>query len=137
MIWYHCSFNLLSITIFLDKDSSNDKLIEDNVYLKQVDDSSGELVRLAKKIIRKHKQYELKQQHAVRFQQILLGYKPCYGYTSMIQKYGCYCGVDNQGCEHSFDCLDDCCRYVKRDSFSFIWVILCEPSDILHILKHI
>ena len=110
------------LLVFLDNDSSNDKLIEDDRYLKQVDNRSGELVELAKKIIRKHKLYELKQQHAVRFHQILLGYKPCYGYASMIQKYGCYCGVENQGCEHSFDCLDDCCRYEEGASFNFFWV---------------
>ena len=124
--WYQCSINLISIPVFLDNDSSNDKLNEDDRYLKQVDDRSGELVELAKKIIRKHKLYELKQQHAVRFQQILLGYKPCYGYASMIQKYGCYCGVDNEGCEHSFDCLDDCCRYVETASYNLFWVTIVK-----------
>ena len=54
---------------------------------------------------------KIKEDHATRFLQILLGYKSCYGYITMTEQYGCHCGLHKRNCSTSQDCLDDCCRY--------------------------
>ena len=65
---------------------------------------------MATSIINTLKLQKLKEDHATRFLQILLGYKSCHGYISMTEQYGCHCGLQKKNCKTSKDCLDDCCR---------------------------
>ena len=84
----------------------SESIIEEKSY----NDINGNKYEIATSIINAHKMQKLKESHATRFLQILLGYKSCYGYISMTEKYGCHCGLQKPGCSTSKDCLDDCCR---------------------------